>query len=356
MPVTVLSVGYPLAPVAENTAGGAEQILAILDQGLVEAGEGSIVIAPEGSLCRGTLLAATLPAAPLDDEAHALACRQYRTAIRSALEQYPVDLVHLHGIDFLEYLPKPVVPVVVTLHLPLSWYREETFCLARRDTYLVCVSESQRAEGPPDAKACRVIPNGVRLDQYRPAPVKRDYAVALGRVCPEKAFHVALDAASEAGIPLILAGQVFGYKTHAQYFETMIQPRLKGNHRFIGAVGGHEKNELLARARCLVVPSLVAETSCLVAMEALASGTPVVAFRRGALTEVVEHGSTGFLVDTPSELAQAIIEAGKLSSSLCRERARQNFSATNMVRSYLSLYHELANRTESSGSLREQVA
>src|SRR5215471_6293115 len=107
MPVTVLSVGYPLAPVAENTAGGAEHILAILDQGLVEAGEASIVIAPEGSLCRGRLLAATLPRPPLDDEAHARACQQYRTAIRSALEQYPVDVVHLHGIDFLEYLPKP---------------------------------------------------------------------------------------------------------------------------------------------------------------------------------------------------------------------------------------------------------
>src|SRR5215469_16948412 len=356
MPLTVLSVGYPLAPVAENTAGGAEQILSILDQGLVEAGESSIVIAPEGSFCRGILHAAPLPAAPLNEPAHARACRHYCIAIRSALEQYPVDVVHLHGIDFLEYLPEPGVPVVVTLHLPLPWYREQTFCLTRPDTYLVCVSESQREQGPASVKACRVIPNGIRLDHYCPVREKLGYAVALGRVCPEKGFHVALDAASEAGIPLVLAGQVFGYQTHAQYFETMIRPRLKGNHRFIGAVGGHEKNELLARARCLVVPSLVAETSCLVAMEALASGTPVVAFRRGALTEVVEHGSTGLLVDTPSELSQAIIEAGKLSSSLCRERARQNFSATNMVRSYLSLYHELAHRTAPPASLREQVA
>src|SRR5215469_18865970 len=100
MPLTVLSVGYPLAPVAENTAGGAEQILSILDQGLVEAGESSIVIAPEGSFCRGILRAAPLPAAPLNEPAHALACRHYRTAIRSAREQYPIDVVHLHGIDF----------------------------------------------------------------------------------------------------------------------------------------------------------------------------------------------------------------------------------------------------------------
>src|SRR5215467_15653831 len=343
MPVTVLSVGYPLAPVAENTAGGAEQILAILDQGLIEAGEDSIVIAPEGSLCRGTLLAATLPAAPLDDQAHARACRQYRAAIRSALKQYPVDVVHLHGIDFLEYLPKSAVPVVVTLHLPLSWYPAETFCLARPDTYLICVSESQRAEGPPDAKACRVIPNGVRLDEYRPARVKRDYAVALGRVCPEKGFHVALDAASEAGIPLVLAGQVFGYQTHAQYFETMIQPRLKGNHRFIGAVGGHEKNELLARARCLVIPSLVAETSSLVAMEALASGTPVVAFPSGALPTLIEEGTTGFVVRNVKEMAHAILRCDQLDPDACRRTARLRFSAEKMEQRYLERYAAIAH-------------
>jgi glycosyltransferase involved in cell wall biosynthesis len=91
-------------------------------------------------------------------------------------------------------------------------------------------------------------------------------------------------------------------------------------------------------------------------MEALACGTPVVAFRRGALSEVVEHGRTGILVDSPSELAQAMLEAGKLSPKVCRERARQNFSATDMIRSYLSLYQELARRTEPPGRVREEAA
>jgi glycosyltransferase involved in cell wall biosynthesis len=143
-------------------------------------------------------------------------------------------------------------------------------------------------------------------------------------------------------IPLVLAGQVFAYEAHQQYFETMIRPRLAGMHRFIGPVGQLRKNDLLAGARCVLVPSLVDETSSLVAMEALACGTPVVAFRRGALVEIVEDGCTGFLVDSPAQMAQAILAAGQLSSNLCRERAERNFSAARMIREYFSLYESLA--------------
>src|SRR5437660_7662825 len=105
MPITILSIGYPFAPVAENTAGGAEQILAILDEALVSSGNGSIVIAPEGSHCRGTLIETGFPTGQFNDELRTGAHRQYRNAIRSALARYSVDVVHMHGIDFLHYLP-----------------------------------------------------------------------------------------------------------------------------------------------------------------------------------------------------------------------------------------------------------
>jgi glycosyltransferase involved in cell wall biosynthesis len=247
----------------------------------------------------------------------------------------------MHGVDFLEYLPPAGLPLVVTMHLPLTWYPTKAFSLTRPDTHLICVSESQKQSGPAAAGSCRVIRNGISLDHYRPSVEKGDYAVALGRICPEKGFHLALDAASEAGIPLVLAGQVFAYGAHQEYFKTMIQPRLNGQHRFIGAVGGHRKNALLAGARCLLVSSLVDETSSLVAMEALACGTPVVAFRRGALTEIIEEGCTGFLVETTAQMANAIVAANRLSSSLCRERAERDLSAVRMIREYFQLYASL---------------
>jgi glycosyltransferase involved in cell wall biosynthesis len=271
-----------------------------------------------------------------------------------ALAQHSIDVVHMHGIDFMEYMPDPGVPVVVTLHLPPGWYPQRAFLLDRHDTHLVCVSDSQ-AKACPSGANVRVIRNGVRLDKFQPVWGKGNYVLAMGRICPEKGYHVALDAATEAGIPLILAGRVFGYQAHEEYFEAMIRPRLAGEHRFIGPVGGNRKQQLLGGARCLLVPSLVAETSCLVAMEARACGTPVVAFRRGALAEVVDHGRTGFLVDTQSEMAKAIAAASQLSPTLCRDRAEKLFSSGSMLEQYLSLYSELAGHPKPALAALEQV-
>ena len=173
-------------------------------------------------------------------------------------------------------------------------------------------------------------------------PEKGNYVIAMGRICPEKGFHLAVDAATRAGVPLILAGTVFGYPAHHDYFANVLQPKLNGMHRFIGPVGVRRKEELLAGAQCLLIPSLVSETSSLVAMEALGCGTAVVAFRVGALPEIVVEGETGYLVDTPEQMADAIHSARQLSPSLCRENAIAHFSAQNMIDRYFKLYEELA--------------
>jgi glycosyltransferase involved in cell wall biosynthesis len=242
----------------------------------------------------------------------------------------------------MEYLPDAGPPVVVTLHLPPAFYSAQALRPSRPDAHLVCVSESQAWSFPADAMISRIICNGIPLDEYQPASKKGGYVLALGRICPEKGFHLALDAAAECGLPLILAGTVFGYASHLQYYDAEIRPRLVGKHRFIHAVGRKAKQKLLAGARCVVIPSLVDETSSLVAMEAMASGTPVVGFRRGALREIVRHGRTGFLVETSSKMAAAMDASSQLSSTACREHAEKYFSAANMVRRYLTLYETLA--------------
>lgn len=339
--LTVLSVAYPLAPVGPDAVGGAEQVLACLDKALVAAGHRSQVVACAGSTVRGTLLATPPQPGPLDEAARRAAHAAHRDVIGDALARWPVDLVHLHGVDFHAYLPPPGVPVLATLHLPLAWYPDGALRPQRPDTWLHAVSAAQRRAGPCDLHLLPDIPNGVDLPNA-PAPhARRRFALALGRICPEKGFHLALEAAGRAQTSLLLGGSVFPYETHERHFRDEILPRLDRRRRFLGPVGLARKRRLLAAARCLLVPSLVAETGSLVAMEALASGTPVIAFPNGALADVVEHGRTGFLVRDVGEMAEAIGMADRIDPEACREAARRRFPAERMVNRYLALYHEL---------------
>lgn len=342
MKLTVLSVAYPLAPVGPDAVGGAEQVLTQIDTALVNAGHRSVVVACEGSQTRDVLWATKRSPGTIDDAKLAEAQAEHRTAIRDAIDCWKPDLVHLHGIDFSEYLPPPGAPALVTLHLPLLWYSADALAPSRPETYLHCVSATQRAACPSGCNLLPDIQNGVEI---YPAPhATRNYVLSLGRVCPEKGFHLALDASARANVPLLLGGSVFSYPTHQHYFDTEIVPRLRNGSRFLGPVGLRRKRRLLAGARCLIVPSIVAETSSLVAMEALACGTPVVAFPSGALREIIEDGRTGFLVNDVEEMSEAIHATQTLSREACWEAARFRFSLDRMTSSYLALYEQIAQR------------
>src|SRR5918998_3405705 len=136
MGLCVLSVAFPFAPVGDDAVGGAEQVLSQLDAALVAAGHRSIVVAQEGSCIAGTLVAVPAERGVLDEAARARAWTRHRQAIAEALRRWPVDLVHMHGIDFHAYLPPPGMPVLATLHLPPSWYPEEALQPRRPDTWL----------------------------------------------------------------------------------------------------------------------------------------------------------------------------------------------------------------------------
>jgi CelD/BcsL family acetyltransferase involved in cellulose biosynthesis/glycosyltransferase involved in cell wall biosynthesis len=346
MPLTVLSVGYPLAKVSDHTAGGAEQVLSILDRGLVRAGHRSMVLAPAGSRCRGLLISVPVPSGLLDDAAKQEARRKFRNCLNQALDRYSVDIVHMHGLDFSEYLPDSDIPVVVTLHLPLSWYVSDALRDSGSNTVRVCVSRSQAHRAPLGTRIDSVIPNGIDLTRFRPARKRGNYAVMIGRICPEKGFDLAIGAAQRAGIDVIIAGTVFEYPEHREYFDSKIAPRLSHRVRYIGAVGGEPKARLLAGAKCLLIPSLVQETSSLVAMEAMASGTPVIARRSGALPEIIQQGYTGFLVDSVEEMAHAITVSESLRPEVCRREAERRFSSEKMIAQYFKLYRSVMAPTE----------
>jgi glycosyltransferase involved in cell wall biosynthesis len=206
---------------------------------------------------------------------------------------------------------------------------------------LIAVSHTQAKSAPPDVMIDAVVPNGIELDDFYPRARKGNYALVMGRICPEKGIELALDAAERARIPVIVAGTVFEYPEHREYFERLIRPRLTGSMRFAGTIGGDRKSQLLAGARCLLLASRAEETSSLVAMEALASGTPVIAWRKGALEEIVVQGKTGWLVSSVEDMENAIRRTKEIDKFECRREAERRFSSRKMVDGYVSLYRSL---------------
>ncbi len=342
MKLTVLNVPFPFAPVTADPVGGAEQVVAALDRELVARGHRSVVIAHRDSEVCGELIA--LPSAPhvFNDFARAQVHRDLRTVLSGVLAGEHVDVVHLHGSDFDAYPPPGNVPALATLHLPLAWYAQSALHPRRPETWLQPVSAHQ-ARGAPDGIALLPpIENGVAENPSALRERRRGFALAIGRICPEKGFHDAIDAANSAQVPLLIAGQVFGWLEHRAYFEEFIRPRLNAWVRYIGALTGARKRRLLAQARCVLIPSRAPETSSLVAMEALAAGTPVLAYRSGALSDIVEHGVTGFLVEDAYAMADAIARCDEIDPATCVRRARERFPLARTLDAYLDLYRRLA--------------
>jgi len=348
MSLTILSVAYPFAPVAPDTAGGAEQVLLALDRASCRAGHRSLVVACRGSKVDGTLIEVPRPAGELDDAAIRRGREQHAQAIRDALQRYPVDLVHMHGLDFHAYLPPPGVPVLATLHLPLAWYTAEALSPSRPDTWLHCVSADQQERAPEHTWLLPPIENGVDPAAFDAGFARRGFALMLSRICPEKGIHLAIEAARQAGVPLLVSGELYPYAAHRRYFETEVRPRLDRLRRCIHPVGPAAKRRLLASARCVLIPSLAEETSSLVAMEAAAAGTPVIAFARGALGRIVREGLTGFLVEDVASMSRAIGRTDEIDPAACQRVAREHFSAGFMVDAYFRRYAALATRRTSA--------
>ena len=347
MALTVLSVAFPFAPVGPCGVGSAERILAELDTALVAEGQRSLVVACAGSLVAGELFSCPMPERALISEPDRRWHRwRFQAAIDRALSKYRVDLIHMHGVDFDQHVLPAEIPVLVTLHVPIAWYRPEAWVTFGDRAQFQCVSAAQRSSCPELADV-PVIENGVPMPKIRLDRQREDFALALGRICPEKNVHEALEAGTRAGTPVLVGGRVFPYREHGEYFAEKVQPLLDHEgvkHHFLGPMEAERQQRLLARAKCLLLPSRVQETSSLSAMEALSVGTPVIAYRSGALAGIIEHGVTGFVVDSVEEMADAIRRVDEIRPEDCRAAAERRFSRDRMVRDYFDLYAAMVRR------------
>ncbi len=362
----ILSVAFPYAPVGECAIGGAEVILSGIEAALPRLGFRSVVVAHAASKPHGRLYPTAVPEGEITEAVRAATEASQQRQIDRALAENPTALVHMHGLDFHCYRIPAHLPVLVTLHLPPAWYPEAIWSLPANYQF-VCVSKTEREACPERVRdRILVVANGVPLPDAVTLRTEGRYALMLSRICAEKNIHTALDAARLAGISALVAGEVFPYGAHQRYYAEEIQPRLTGSGhshtarthnaavqaeaRFLGPVSGAAKARLLARAACLLLPSLAPETSSLVAMEALAAGVPVIAMASGAVPEIVEDGRTGFLIRpepgtgpaAARALADAIGRLPLLNRSTCRIVAEQRFSLDPMLETYGELYRRFA--------------
>lgn len=333
--MNILSVAFPLLSVGAGSGGGAEQILYLLERRLAQRGHRSFVIAAEGSEVSGELIGSPVASGEITDAVRNRAQAIHRELIERVLENQPIDLIHFHGLDFHAYVPhKPGrAAMVATLHLPLAWYPGHIFDL--RGITFNCVSQHQAASA--NGQHLTFIPNGIDLSQYtrRHTPL---HLLFIGRICPEKGPGIALRVARLLDLPLVIAGPVHPFRTHQEYFESCVKPLLDSKRRYIGPIDLAQKVELLSAARAVLIPSLAPETSSLVAMEAAAAGVPVIAYGSGALPEVINHGQTGFIVESEQQMAEAFSRLDAISTDECQKHAREQFDADRMAERYLDLY------------------
>lgn len=339
---SILFVAYPMLPVSDASCGGAEQMLWTLEHELATRGFPTAVAACEGSRVSGEVI--PTGETPKESDAFELRAAEHSRRVLEVVDERRFDLVHDKSGFWWEHAGEAPVPVLATLHLPRNFYPERLFRHLRSNVFFNAVSESQAQSFRDVPRFMGVVPNGIVLERFRFARKKRDYVIWLGRICPEKAPHLAMDAAEKAGVPLVLAGQVYPFRWHEDYFAREIRPRLQRageNVRWVERPSFDEKAELLRNARAMLLSTQAPETSSLVAMEAAACGTPVISFPKGAIPEIVRHGVSGFLVNDWREMAHAIADVDQVWPEDARAVAEERFCSRNMVDGYERLYEQI---------------
>jgi glycosyltransferase involved in cell wall biosynthesis len=331
-------IAPPGIPVPPPAYGGTESIVDRLARGLVRAGHEVLLAAAANSSC-------PVPRVEGSDEAGestpgcADTINELSHAIRSYAAMTEVDIVHDHTLVGPLSCHAPVgTPVVTTAHGPFD-AAMGTVYRAMRGVAMVAISHHQAAtaDGIPLAG---VIHHGIDVDSVPEGPGDGGYASFLGRMCPDKGPREAALIARAAGVPLRMAAKL-REPTEREYFDAQVKPLLCSDVEFLGELGYDEKLELLGGSFALLNPMQWAEPFGLVMIEALCTGTPVVATPVGSAPELIEDGVTGYLRRSLPSLVAALVDASYLNRSTCREVADRCFSSDRMVREHVQLYREL---------------
>jgi glycosyltransferase involved in cell wall biosynthesis len=337
----------PWIPVPAPGYGGIEEVVRVLCQGLVARGHRVTLFAAPGS--RSPAEVRTLLDEPHPDEIERAlwevdhVARAFDAIDEAAGRGDPYHVVHDHtAFAALAMAHRLRTPLVHTLHGPFdedvsSFYREHG-----RKGRLVAISESQRAAAPAALRdSVAVVHNPLAVEDW---PFERRSGDALlwaGRITPVKGPHRAIRAAHGAGVPLVLAGPV--QPGDEEFFAREVEPHLReGEVHYVGEVGGADKQTLYGRARALLVPIRWQEPFGMIMAEAMACGTPVIAFPEGSAPELVIEGETGFLATDEDAMARAIRRLDEIDREGCRRSAAERFDVLRVVERYERVYERAA--------------
>jgi glycosyltransferase involved in cell wall biosynthesis len=333
-------VAPPWYEIPPSGYGGIERVCFELVEGLVERGHDVTLVATGADRTRARYLCVLPePLAGLGTVESGLREVRYAALVSRVLAEsgVAVDLFHDHALASPLLASGRPAPTIVTAHGPADgvvgdYYRALALPL-------IAISDAQRRVAP-DLPWLGTVHHSVDLAEYEFRADKDDYVLFLGRLSPEKGAHLAPAACRAAGVRLVLAGKCHEPE-ELRYFSEEVAPVLDDAASFVGEAVGRQKVDYLAGARCLIVPAMWDEPFGLACIEALACGTPVVALRRGALSELVADGRTGWLCDEPAQLPDAIRRAAEIDPRECRAEAARRFSRDALVEGHEQLYRRL---------------
>jgi glycosyltransferase involved in cell wall biosynthesis len=334
-----------VAPLAEAVPpklyGGTERVVAYLTDALVELGHDVTLFASGDSATKATLSPIWPRALRLDPDVKdplVPLFMQLETVARRALD---FDVIHCH----LDYFGFPLLrrlgtPSLTTLHGRLDLPELPALYRLCGDTPVVSISNSQR-EPLPEANYVATVLHGLPQNLLSKGEGRGGYLAFLGRISPEKAPDAAIRIAAHAGIPLKIAAKVD--RVDREYFNTTVKPLLgQSDVEFIGEIREDQKQEFLGKAAGLVFPIAWREPFGLVMIEAMACGTPVIAFENGSVPEVLKDAVTGFIVHSEDQAVEAVRRIGTLDRDRIRGEFERRFTAQRMAQDYLKLYARLA--------------
>jgi len=337
-----------VAPLTESvppqTYGGTERVVSYLTETLVSLGHEVTLYASGDSVTSAELRACCERALRLDPEIDDLSRtfeQRHDEMMRRVLaDSGEYDVIHFHvGWHEFPYFSRSQTPCVSTKHGRLDEPKVQER-LHRFDGFpLISISDAQRRP-VPDANWVATIHHGLPDTLTVAGSGQRGYLAFLGRISPEKRPDLAIKIAQRAGWPLRIAAKVD--PVDQAYFDTMIRPLLSlPGIEFVGELGEADKMRFLAGAHALLFPIDWPEPFGLVMIEAMACGTPVIAFRRGSVPEVIDQGVTGFIVETVDDAASAVARVHRLNRQRVREVFRHRFSVMRMAADHVRLYERL---------------